>query len=133
MLMSPARTGQGGGKDGPAMVVYLLIGVAIGALAMLALVRPRIARLRTVERERDLLEVRLDSKLQSDEDRFRALSAEVMKSSNEQFLTLAKQALGTYQTDARNELEKRERAVAQLVAPITEQLGKVDSRLERLD
>ncbi len=115
------------------MVLYLLIGIAIGALAMLALVRPRIARLRTVERERDLLEVRLDSKLQSDEDRFRALSAEVMKSSNEQFLTLAKQALGTYQTDARNELEKRERAVAQLVAPITEQLGKVDSRLERLD
>jgi len=115
------------------MVLYLLIGIAIGALAMLALVRPRIARLRTVERERDLLEVRLDSKLQSDEDRFRALSAEVMKSSNEQFLTLAKQALGTYQTDARNELEKRERAVAQLVAPITDQLGKVDSRLERLD
>lgn len=115
------------------MVLYLLIGIVIGALAMLAVVRPRIARLRTVERERDLLEVRLDSKLQSDEDRFRALSAEVMKSSNEQFLTLAKQALGTYQTDARNELEKRERAVAQLVAPITEQLGKVDSRLERLD
>jgi DNA recombination protein RmuC len=115
------------------MVLYLLIGIAIGALAMLALVRPRIARLRTVERERDMLEVRLDSKLQSDEDRFRALSAEVLKSSNEQFLTLAKQALGTYQTDARNELEKRERAVAQLVAPISEQLGKVDSRLERLD
>jgi len=115
------------------MVLYLLIGILIGALAMLAVVRPRIARLRTVERERDLLEVRLDSKLQSDEDRFRALSAEVLKSSNEQFLTLAKQALGTYQTDARNELEKRERAVAQLVAPITEQLGKVDSRLERLD
>ena len=115
------------------MVLYLLIGIVIGALAMLAVVRPRIARLRTVERERDLLEVRLDSKLQSDEDRFRALSAEVLKSSNEQFLTLAKQALGTYQTDARNELEKRERAVAQLVAPITEQLGKVDSRLERLD
>jgi len=115
------------------MVLYLLIGIVIGALAMLAVVRPRIARLRTVERERDLLEVRLDSKLQSDEDRFRALSAEVLKSSNEQFLTLAKQALGTYQTDARNELEKRERAVAQLVAPISEQLGKVDSRLERLD
>ena len=115
------------------MVLYLLIGILIGALAMLAVVRPRIARLRTVERERDLLEVRLDSKLQSDEDRFRALSAEVLKSSNEQFLTLAKQALGTYQTDARNELEKRERAVAQLVGPITEQLGKVDSRLERLD
>jgi DNA recombination protein RmuC len=115
------------------MVLYLLIGIVIGALAMLAVVRPRIARLRTAERERDLLEVRLDSKLQSDEDRFRALSAEVMKSSNEQFLTLAKQALGTYQSDARNELEKRERAVAQLVAPITEQLGKVDSRLERLD
>src|SRR5207237_10738956 len=29
--------------------------------------------------------------------------------------------------------EKREKAVAQLVAPIAEQLGKVGSRLERLD
>jgi DNA recombination protein RmuC len=67
------------------------------------------------------------------EDRFRALSAGALKSNNEQFLALAKQTLGTYQSEARGELEKREKAVAQLVAPIAEQLGKVDTRLERLD
>ncbi|MDX6550812.1 MAG: recombination protein RmuC, partial [Gaiellales bacterium] len=79
------------------------------------------------------LEGRLESERAMAEDRFRALSADALKSNNEQFLTLAKQTLGTYQSEARGELEKREKAVAQLVAPITEQLGKVDNRLEKLD
>src|SRR5437879_3219741 len=99
-------------------MLYLLIGIAVGALVTLVLLRPRLAQLSAVRRDRDLLQVRLESKQENDEDRFRALSAEALRSNNEQFLALARQALGTYQTEARSELEKREKAVAQLVGPI---------------
>jgi DNA recombination protein RmuC len=114
-------------------MVLLILGIVIGAVAVLATLRPRLAQAATLRRERDLFEVRLESERANAEDRFKALSAEALKSNNEQFLALARQTLGTYQSEARGELEKREKAVAQLVAPITEQLTKVDTRLERLD
>jgi DNA recombination protein RmuC len=121
-------------------MVWLIVGIAIGGALALAALRPRLVETATVRRERDQfaaeaarLEGRLESERAMAEDRFRALSAEALKSNNEQFLALAKQTLGTYQSEARGELEKREKAVAQLVAPISEQLGKVDTRLEKLD
>jgi DNA recombination protein RmuC len=114
-------------------MVLLILGIVIGAAAALVVLRPRLAQNATLRRERDLFEVRLESERANAEDRFKSLSAEALKSNNEQFLALARQTLGTYQSEARGELEKREKAVAQLVAPITEQLTKVDTRLERLD
>jgi DNA recombination protein RmuC len=121
-------------------MLWLIMGIAIGGALVLAALRPRLLETATVRRERDQfaadtarLEGRLESERAMAEDRFRALSADALKSNNEQFLALAKQTLGTYQSEARGELEKREKAVAQLVAPISEQLGKVDTRLEKLD
>jgi DNA recombination protein RmuC len=121
-------------------MLWLIVGIAIGGALALAALRPRLVETAVLRRERDQFASdasRLEGKLESEramaEDRFRALSADALKSNNEQFLTLAKQTLGTYQSEARGELEKREKAVAQLVAPITEQLGKVDNRLEKLD
>jgi DNA recombination protein RmuC len=121
-------------------MLWLIVGIAIGGALALAALRPRLLETATVRRERDQfaaeaarLEGRLESERAMAEDRFRALSADALKSNNEQFLALAKQTLGTYQSEARGELEKREKAVAQLVAPISEQLGTVDTRLEKLD
>ena len=121
-------------------MLWLIVGIAIGGALALAALRPRLVETATMRRERDQfaaeaarLEGRLESERAMAEDRFRALSADALKSNNEQFLALAKQTLGTYQSEARGELEKREKAVAQLVAPIAEQLGKVDTRLEQLD
>jgi DNA recombination protein RmuC len=121
-------------------MLWLIMGIAIGGALVLAALRPRLLETATLRRERDQfaaeaarLEGRLESERAMAEDRFRALSADALKSNNEQFLALAKQTLGTYQSEARGELEKREKAVAQLVAPISEQLGKVDTRLEKLD
>jgi DNA recombination protein RmuC len=121
-------------------MLWLIVGIAFGGALALAALRPRLVETAVLRRERDQFASeasRLEGKLESEramaEDRFRALSADALKSNNEQFLTLAKQTLGTYQSEARGELEKREKAVAQLVAPITEQLGKVDNRLEKLD
>jgi DNA recombination protein RmuC len=121
-------------------MVWLIVGIVIGSAAALVALRPRLAEVPGLRSERDRyaleaarLEERLDAEREMAEDRFRSLSAEALKQNNEQFLALARQALGSYQSEARGELEKREKAVAQLVAPIAEQLGRVDTRLEHLD
>ena len=121
-------------------MLWLIVGIVIGMVVALAALRPRLAEVGVLRRERDgyaneasRLEGRLESERAMAEDRFKALSADALKQNNEQFLTLARQALGTYQSEAKGELEKREKAVQQLVAPISEQLKLVDTRLERLD
>jgi DNA recombination protein RmuC len=114
-------------------MLLLILGILIGAVIALVAMRPRLVQTAALRHERDLLELKLENEHANVADRFRALSADALKSNNEQFLALARQTLGTYQSEARGELEKREKAVAQLVAPITEQLTKVDTRLERLD
>ena len=43
------------------------------------------------------------------------------------------ETLGRQQVEARGDLERREKAVAEMVRPLTESLTRVDARLERLD
>ena len=64
---------------------------------------------------------------------FKALSAEALQSSMVQLSEMAKAQLQTAQTEARGDLHKRQQAVEQLVAPLKEQLGRVDSQLLKLD
>ena len=51
----------------------------------------------------------------------------------EQLTELARAQLKTAQVEAKGDLEKRQQAVEQLVAPLKEQLGRVDAQLLRLD
>ena len=60
---------------------------------------------------------------------FQSLSAEALRSNNQTFLELAKTTLGTFQTEAKSDLESRQNAVDALVAPLRESLAKVDSKL----
>src|ERR1035438_4407388 len=55
------------------------------------------------------------------------------RSSIVQLAELARAQMQTAQTQAKGELDKRQQAVEQLVAPLREQLGRVDSQLTRLD
>jgi DNA recombination protein RmuC len=64
---------------------------------------------------------------------FKALSAEALQSSMTQLAELARTQFQATQERAQGDLEKRQLAVQQLVAPITEQLGRVDAQLLRLD
>src|ERR1700751_4003200 len=50
-----------------------------------------------------------------------------------QLTELARGQLQAVQTEARGDLEKRQQAVEQLVAPLKEQLGRVDGQLLRMD
>lgn len=62
-------------------------------------------------------------------DAFKALSQEALKSNSTQFLELAQTNLDKYQEGAKTELEKRQKAIDELVKPLKESLTKVDDKL----
>ncbi len=66
-------------------------------------------------------------------DAFKALSAETLKVSSTQFLELAKVTLDKYHEGARSELEKRQKAIDELVKPLKESLTKVDGKLGEME
>jgi len=76
------------------------------------------------------------SRLQDLEERlnrqFQALSAKALRDNNEAFLNLAQTKLGTFQSEARSDLEQRQKAVENLVAPINETLTRYDQQIQSM-
>jgi len=64
---------------------------------------------------------------------FKALSAEALQSSLSQLTQMARSQLQVVQAEAKGDLDKRQRAVEQLVAPLKDQLSRVDAQLLALD
>ena len=134
--------------------LWLMIGLLAGAGAALAAVRPRLRSLsreaaRVGELERELVRARAEveheravaaerlAAINDAQERlsasFKALSAEALQSSMAQLSELAKAQLRATQAEAKGDLDKRQQAVEQLVAPLREQLGRVDAQLRGLD
>jgi DNA recombination protein RmuC len=133
---------------------WLALGVIIGAGVIFVALRPRLRALsadaaRGIELERELVKARSDlghereragerlATVTDAQERlsatFKALSAEALQSSMTQLTEMAQAQLRTVQTEAKGDLDKRQQAVEQLVAPLKEQLGRVDGQLLRLD
>jgi DNA recombination protein RmuC len=114
--------------------------VLLGALALLAgvllgwlLTRSQVAGLKaTLDAERKAAAAQVGL-LQSAEARLReafaALSADALKSNNQQFLDLATSSLSRFQQGAAQDLEAREKAVAALVRPLEDGLRRMDEKL----
>ncbi|MEA2624073.1 MAG: recombination protein RmuC [Candidatus Binatota bacterium] len=66
-------------------------------------------------------------------DAFQTLSAEALRQNNQSFLELARTSLSEHQMVATMELEGRQRAIADLVAPVRESLEKVGSHLREVE
>ncbi len=134
--------------------IWLLIGAFAGAGGALIALRARLRGLardaaRAAELERELIKARADVEheqalaeerlrtLSSAQERlsdsFKALSAEALESSMKQLAEMARAQLQAVQAQASGDLDKRQQAVEQLVAPIREQMGRVDTQLMRLD
>ncbi len=64
---------------------------------------------------------------------FKALSDEALKSNNQAFLQLAQATLAKFQAEARGDLEQRQQAVENLVAPIKECLEKYDQQIQAME
>jgi DNA recombination protein RmuC len=64
---------------------------------------------------------------------FKALSADALKASSEQFLQLAKSSLSAHSEEARGDLDQRRAAIETLVKPVAETLGKFQARLVEIE
>jgi DNA recombination protein RmuC len=66
-------------------------------------------------------------------DAFKALAADALKSNNQAFLDLAKATMERYQEGAKSDLERRQKAIDDLVKPLKESLDKVDTKIHDLE
>src|SRR6202140_1165124 len=64
---------------------------------------------------------------------FKALAADALKSNNSSFLQIAQESLKRFQSEAQGDLDARQKAVADLVAPVRESLGKVDAQIQQME
>ncbi len=90
----------------------------------------------TLEQERKHTEEKLavlDDAKRKLSDAFKALAGDVLKSSNQSFLELAKTTLEKHQETAKGDLDKRQQAIDELVKPVKESLNKVDAKIQELE
>jgi DNA recombination protein RmuC len=66
-------------------------------------------------------------------NQFKAISGDVLKSNNAAFLELAHSTLAKFQEGAKNDLEKRQTAIDQLVNPVRETLQKFDVKIGEIE
>jgi DNA recombination protein RmuC len=64
---------------------------------------------------------------------FKALAADALKSNNTSFLQIAQETLKRFQSEAKGDLEARQKAVADLVAPVRDSLNKVDAQIQQIE
>ncbi len=64
---------------------------------------------------------------------FKALAADALQNNSSSFLQIAQETLKRFQTKAEGDLELRQKAVADLIAPVRESLEKVDSQIQQME
>ena len=64
---------------------------------------------------------------------FKALAADALKSNNSSFLQIAQETLKRFQSEAKGDLEARQKAVVDLVAPVRDSLSKVDAQIQQME
>src|SRR5207249_2663286 len=60
-------------------------------------------------------------------------AADALKNNNLSFLELAKASLEKFQSEAKGDLQARQKAVADMVAPVHESLSKVDAQIRQME
>jgi DNA recombination protein RmuC len=64
---------------------------------------------------------------------FNSLAVSALKSNSTEFLRLARENLGQFQVKAEGELEKREKAVENMVKPIQEALSRTEKQIRQME
>ena len=122
----------------------LLLGAAIGAVAAAVFFNRRLGRMRD-ECTRLSTELEFERKSSAGQqavheqlnrqfkDIFNAMAADALKDNNAQFLRLAKENLEKLHIKAEGELEKREKAIENLVKPISDALEKTETQVRKME
>jgi DNA recombination protein RmuC len=66
-------------------------------------------------------------------DTFKALSADALRSNNQSFLDLARQALGAVVNEAKGELGQRQEALSAMIQPLQEMLRRYEAQVQDLE
>jgi DNA recombination protein RmuC len=122
-------------------VLFLFIGVIGGAaiawVAGRAPLSAQLARLQAaIEHERVRAEEKVAVLVQAREElttQLRSMCAEALRGNTEQFMQLAKSQFQQLQQAAKYDLDSRQKAVENLVAPIKESLEKVGTEVKTLE
>ena len=64
---------------------------------------------------------------------FKAMASDALKNNNSSFLVIAQETLKRFQSEAQGDLDKRQKAVAELVAPVRDSLNKVDEKIQQME
>ena len=64
---------------------------------------------------------------------FKAMAADALDSNSMSFLRIAQESLKRFQSEAENDLEARQKAVADMVAPVRDSLNKVDAQIQQME
>jgi DNA recombination protein RmuC len=94
------------------------IGFLVGALCVLAIFLPKLARIKEGQTYMEQV--------------FDQLAQDSLRKSQEQFLTMAEEKLKQSQKDGAHDLEKRQKAVADLIDPIGKSLKEMEQKIETL-
>lgn len=125
-------------------ILYYSGAVIAGAVFTYLLLQYRVNRLQEQKR---VLETRLEMELQHAEQRlatmekarqqlsesFAALSSQALKHNSEEFLKLAQQNLQKFQTEAKGQLEQKEKSIEHLIKPIQEALHKTEKQIHEIE
>ena len=114
--------------------VTLIVGLVLGAGVAWLASRPAIARLQsTLNQDRAVHAERLKAYGEAEaklRDAFQAMSAEALKSNNQQFLDLAESRLREARTEAASDIDARRQAIEHLLAPMAKTLEQVDREIK---
>src|ERR1700741_1494308 len=96
--------------------------------------RPRLESALELERKTSNEKIELLTKAGEDlQNAFKALAADALKNNNLSFLQIAQETLKRFQSEAKGDLEARQKAVADLVAPVRDSLTKVDTQIQQME
>ena len=90
----------------------------------------------TLELERKTVHEKIELLARANEElrnAFKAMASDALRSNNLSFLELAKASLERFQSEARGDLDARQKAVTDMVAPVRESLNKVDAQIQQME
>ena len=131
-------------QQGNGLFILLGISLLVGALVIHLLRRVSIKQLNdeiaelalTLKLERaanNLFEDHLKQTKTQLANTFNQLSNDALKHNNDNFLKLAEENLKRYQSEAKSELNSKEKAIEQLLKPITDALGKTTKQIHDIE
>ncbi len=121
-------------------IIYIILGVMLGTmLGGIAVFAFQMKKFMKLERQNAELTAQiraeksaLDRAGAELDNRFKATAQEALRRSNEQFLQLAQENLKNAQSDGAHDLEKRQKAIDEMVKPVQERLKTMEEVLHQV-